>query len=406
VNETKDAIVIGAGVVGVATAYALARRGWAVTIIDQADGPARGASFANGGQLSYAYTDALASAAMLRKLPMLALGGDPSFRIRRPFDPEFLDWGIRFLGNCSDARFRDNTLAGLALALESRKALDALLERHPFDFGHAAAGKMHLFYDRAAFDSARKVMALKQREGAQQEAMSLRDAARIEPALARASDVTGVIYSRDDAVGDPFRFTAGLLGVLERCYGVKTRFGFTVQRLEIAAGRVRVANPAGETLEAARLAVCAGVGAPRLLNKLGLSAPVWPMKGYSFTAPLGAEAPRVSITDTARKVVFCRLSGQMRVAGLAELGARDASVDPERLATLVACAQAALPAAAAYASLSSQWAGLRPMSPSSLPIIARPRPELVTNIGHGMLGWTFAMGAAERAADLFDPLRP
>jgi D-amino-acid dehydrogenase len=96
----------------------------------------------------------------------------------------------------------------------------------------------------------------------------------------------------------------------------------------------------------------------------------------------------------------------MRVAGLAELGARDASVDPERLATLVAFAQAALPAAAAYASISSRWAGLRPMSPSSLPIIARPRPELLTNIGHGMLGWTFAMGAAERAADLFDQPRP
>lgn len=127
------------------------------------------------------------------------------------------------------------------------------------------------------------------------------------------------------------------------------------------------------------------------------------MKGYSFTTAPGEMAPRVSITDTAGKIVFCSLAGRMRVAGLAELGAWDPSPQDQPFQALLRLARQSLPGAAAYEALEkSEWAGLRPMSPSSVPIILRPRPELLLNIGHGMLGWTFAMGAAERTASLID----
>lgn len=395
-----DTIVLGAGVVGMATAYALARRGLKVAIVDAAEGPARGASYANGAQLSYAYTDALGSPAMLKKLPMLALGRDPSFRIQATLDPGFLEWGLRFLRNCTDARFSRNTRAGLALGLESRLAMHALTERHPFDFGHSVPGKMHLFYDRSAFAAACEVMELKRSHGAVQAALAAPEATAIEPALATVPGLAGVIYSPEDEVGDPFRFASGLLDILIRDYGVEARFGFPVDSLELGQGTVRIANSVGETITARRLAVCLGVGAPHFLRKVGLRVPVWPMKGYSFTAGPGRAAPRVSITDTARKVVFCPLAGRIRVAGLAELGVWDPAPSRKPLRALVRLARTSLPDAAAYQALDTEWAGLRPMSPSSLPIISQPRPELLLNIGHGMLGWTFAMGSGERAASL------
>lgn len=395
-----DAIVLGAGVVGVTTAYALARRGLKVAIVDRAEGPARGTSYANGAQLSYAYTDALGSPAMLKKLPMLVLGGDPSFRIQATIDPAFFQWGLRFLRNCTGERFSRNTRAGLALALESRLAMHALTERHPFDFGHAAPGKMHLFYDHSAFRAAGEVMELKRRHGAVQAALTAEEAIAIEPALATATGIAGVIYSPEDEVGDPFRFASGLLDILIRDYGVEARFGCHVDRLEIDRGTARISDATGATIIGKKLAVCLGIAAPRWLRKAGIRVPVWPMKGYSFTARCGDAAPRVSITDTARKVVFCPLAGRMRVAGLAELGVWDPSLHHQPLRALIRMARTSLPQAAAYDALESEWAGLRPMSPSSLPIISRPRPELLLNIGHGMLGWTFAMGTAERAASL------
>lgn len=399
-DAPRRLIVIGTGVIGLATAYAFARRGWSVTVVDQAEGPALGASFANGAQLSYAYTDALAHPDLLRRLPQLTIGLDPSFKVRGLLDPHFAPWALQFLRNCTWTRFSDHTVAGLHLALESSAALESLMERHPFEFHHAVPGKLHIFRSRPAFETARWVVDIKRRHGGRQAVLSWGEAVAIEPALRAAGEVVGVIHTPDDAVGDPFRFCTELLKVLTQQYGVTARFGFRVVRLEAQEGRAWVANAAGDVLRADLLAICAGVDAPQLLRKLGLSAPVWPMKGYSFTAAVGPEAPRLSVTDSARKVVFCRLADQIRVAGLAELGAQSTAVDRRRAAQLIDLARSVLPAAAHYDAVTSVWAGLRPMSPSSLPIINRPRPELVLNVGHGMLGWTYAMGAGERAAAL------
>lgn len=402
-TRVADVVVLGAGVVGVATAYALARRGLAVTIVDRAEGPGQGASHANGAQLSYAYTDALGSPGLLKKLPALALGRDPVFRINTPLDPAFLQWGLQFLRNCTDARFTANTVAALTLALESRLTMHALIERHPFAFGHESPGKMHLFYDRAAFAAALEVMGLKQAHGARQVDLTPQEAVAIEPALASATGLAGVIHSPDDEVGDPFLFAKGLLAILQRDYGVSTHFGFEAQRVERQRDLVQVVDATGNNVVGRTLMVCLGIGAPQFLRQMGIRVPVWPMKGYSFTAPLGTSAPHISITDTARKIVFCRLSGRMRVAGLAELGAWSPAVDPDRLRFLTELAGESLPQAAAYEHIESDWAGLRPMSPSSLPIIRQAGPDMVLNIGHGMLGWTFAMGAGERAAALIPP---
>ncbi|MDB5671462.1 MAG: hypothetical protein JWO25_2421 [Alphaproteobacteria bacterium] len=394
-----DVVVLGAGVVGVATAYALARRGVSVALVERAAEPALGCSYANGGQLSYAYTDALAAPALLAKLPALALGLDPVFRLRLA-DPAMLRWGVRFLGNCTASHFRRSTLQGLTLGLESRLALHALLERHPISFNHALPGKLHLQHSRDALDAARTLVALKRGAGIVQHVVDASEARALEPALEGASGIVGAVHSPDEEVGDPYLFAIGLTEVLRHEYGVATHFGFDAESVEATAEGVSIEARDGRRLRASRLVVALGAQAPEFLRRLGISVPVIPMKGYSFSAPRGPAAPRMSITDASRKLVFCPFPGQVRVAGLAELGNGDVSVDPARLGQLIGLAGDSLPEAADYRAAENGWAGLRPMTPSSLPIVTRARERIFLNIGHGMLGWTFAMGTAERAAGL------
>lgn len=399
-GDDVDAIVLGAGVVGMTTAYALARRGLSVLIVDRASEPARGTSFANGAQLSYAYTDALAAPALLARLPWLLLATDPAFRLRPSLDPDFLRWGLEFLRNSTAARFHANTLAGLRLAVESRLAMHRLLADHPLDFGHATPGKIHVYSDRTAFAAARELVALKRSVGFEQHALSPTEAIAAEPALGSTGDMVGAIHSPQEEVGDPYRFCAALLERLRADYGVRTRFHSPVSRIDLAGARPAIVTDAGERIETKEIAVCAGVDAPQLLRGIGIRAPIWPMKGHSLTAPRGSEAPTLSITDVARKLVFCGLSGRMRIAGLADLGNRNLKIDKRRLATLIASAKRSLPRAVDYSRIGSVWSGLRPMTPNSLPLIERAKPGVVVNIGHGALGWTYAMGAAERAAAL------
>jgi D-amino-acid dehydrogenase len=402
-GRLRSALVIGAGVIGVTTAYALARRGVAVTIIDKAAGPARGASFANGAQLSYCYTEALASPALLRHLPALALGLDPAFRLAPCFDPGALIWLIRFLRNSTIARFRANTLTGLTLGLESQLAMQALLNRHALEFGHQVAGKLLVYKDAKAFASACKMADIKRAHGAVQESLAPAEALRIEPALAaRTEPFVGAIYAPQEALGDPHSFCEVLLRLLERDYGVTARLGTAVSRWEADSHSVSALTDSGERIAADQLILCAGIEARPYLKALGLGSALMPMKGYSFTAPPGTSAPTMSITDVSRKIVFCPLGGQIRVAGLAELGARNRRVDHKRVADLLANAADSLPLAANYGAANDGWAGFRPMTANSLPIIARTSQRVALNVGHGMLGWTYAMGSAERVARLME----
>ena len=397
----RSALVIGAGVIGVTTAYALARRGMAVTLIDKAEGPGQGSSFANGAQLSYVYTEALASPALLRHMPALALGQDPAFRLKPALDLDYLNWLLAFLRNSTKARFRANTLAGLRLGLESRSAMAALLERHPLDFGHDVAGKLVVHEDPDAFAAASQMVDLKRENGAVQEVLSKSEAIKIEPALAaRLDDFVGAIYTPQEELGDPHLFCNAMVSRLAQEHGVTLRFGACVSRFFHDSQSAGVELTTGERIEADQLVLCAGFGSRNFLRNFGLRGSLMPMKGYSFTAPFGDAAPKTSITDVKRKIVFCPLNGKLRVAGLAELGARDVQVDSKRLADLKRGAQESLPQAADFAAMNAGWAGIRPMTANSLPIIKRVSPCLAVNIGHGMLGWTYAMGSAERVSRL------
>ena len=398
-------VVIGAGVIGLATAYALARRGARVRLVERNAAPALGASFANGAQLSYAYTDAMAGPALWKQLPELLLGRDLSFRAHTSFDAHYLRWGLSFLRNATTERMHRNTLDILTLALESRAAMGALLEQHPIDFAHRVAGKLHVYYNGGALPAAQVMIALKAARGMRQMLLDPGEAMAIEPALASARGMVGAVYSPDEEVGDPWRFGNGLLDVMRQHYDVQASFGFDLRTLRRDGAHWTLQDSSGDMFHAEHVVVCGGIDSVALLRTLGIRIPVMAVKGYSFTAPCGAAAPSVSITDTARKLVFARLGDRIRVAGLAEVNQWDPDPSPERIDDLVSLARQSLPDAVDYSRVESGWAGLRPVTPFSSPIIRKAAPGLMLNVGHGMLGWTLAMGSGERVARLLDVTR-
>ena len=397
VSTWHDLIILGAGVVGLASAWAAAQRGCSVLLVDRNAGPALGTSFANGAQLSYAYTDAMAGPATWGQLPEMAFGRNGAFRTRWSADPDFLRWGAAFLRQANADSLKKNTLATLELALESRAAMQALLQQHPIDFDHAVSGKLHLYPSQEGVQGAAAMIALKQPYGMPQRLLDAAEATAIEPALSGAPWLAGAVYSPEEEAGDPWRFSEGLLEVLQGQYNVQARFDFDTRSLLRKDGQWQLKSADGQLLQAPRLLVCAGIDSAKLLRPAGIHMPLMAIKGYSFTAPLGRNAPQVSITDTKRKLVFCRLGEHIRVAGLADLNDWNPAPEPARLAQLVAMARASLPEAADYDHIQSSWAGLRPVTPWSSPIIRNLGDGLGCNIGHGMLGWTLAMGSGERA---------
>jgi D-amino-acid dehydrogenase len=402
-RRPQDLLVIGAGVVGMAAALTLAERGHRVTVVDAAEGPGRGTSFANGAQLSYAYTDALASPATLMQIPRLLLALDPAFRLHPSLDPDFLRWGLAFLRNTTAARFRRNTLDGMALAFESHRALHGLAKRHALDFGHAAPGKMIVYRSAKSFAAAERLAALKAAHGARQRVFDAGKAIAIEPMLASIGpDIVGALYADSEEVGDPFRFCTAAAAAIAATGRGELITGTGIARIDTGGARPAAVTHMGRRLEADRIILCAGLQSAALARRLGVRLPIVPMKGYSITAPLGVAAPMVSVTDAANRVVFARLGDRMRIAGLAELGRGDTRVDERRLAALIGSARAALPEAADYQAIEASWAGLRPMTPDSLPITRPIAPGVIANTGHGALGWTYAAGSAERVAAIVD----
>lgn len=401
-SRREEIIVLGAGVVGMATALTLADRGHRVTVVDGASGPGLGTSFANGAQLSFAYTDALANPSVLGQIPRILLGLDPALRFTLHVDPDFIRWSLAFLRNCSAGAFRRNTLAGLALAARSRAALHGLTARHALDYGHTAPGKIHIYRTAASFAGAQAMVALKRDAGITQTLLDPDAAVALEPMLAPVRhEIAGALYTPDEEVGDPHRFCTSAHEALIRVGG-SSMFDLPVERIEANRGQPAIVTRCGSRVPADRIVLAAGIGAPHLARGLGVRLPVQPMKGYSITAPTGAAPPAASITDVANRVVFARLGNRMRIAGLAELGKRDTRVEPRRLRALVDSARAALPQAADYDHIESSWAGLRPMTPDSLPVTRAIAPGVIANTGHGGLGWTYAAGSAERVAQLVE----
>lgn len=384
-------IVLGAGVVGVTTAYYLAKQGCRVTVIGRADHVGDGASFANGGQLSYSFTDALAKPGFVTKIPKVLLHRDPGLRVS--LSPALLAWGLRFLRECTSKQAASNTVAVLQRALRSAQLLAELRNEVAFEFDHRKAGKLVLLASADELAAARASRKLKRQHGCHTEILTKAEAIAIEPALAHMrGDILGAVYSQEDEVADAQKFTSELGQWLESQGTVEFRLASTAKELLLRHQRIDGVVVDDDVLEADAFVVCMGVWSQRLLRSVGVDPHVFPVRGYSITLPPGDAAPSVSITALKHHMVFSRINGFVRVAGFADFTGFDARGDGQRIDTLLALARDYAPDAADYDNAAiSSWTGLRPMTPNGRPRIgATDIDRLFVNTGHGMLGWTLA----------------
>lgn len=398
----RKVTVLGAGVIGLTTAYALAKRGYAVTVIDRASGVGQAASHANGAQLSYCYTDALASPLLLQKLPAYLLGLDPALRLKLSFSPQFWGWSLSFLKNATWQRFERNTLELLEMALESRSEFAELSGK--IAFKHRRPGKLTLFADETAAENARKVLRMKEVKKLGQIMLAPVQAIEIEPALENyGHPFVAALWSPMDEVGDCYLFCIGLARLLEEEFGVTFRMATEITGLKISKDRLTAILTKEEEIGCEDAVLALGVASPAVAIAAGLRLPVWPMQGYSLTVPAKSNAPEVSITDATRKLVFCRLGTDLRVAGIGDIGRGRAGFNHQRFKAFAKEAERAMPQAGDFSAENSAWTGFRPMTPSNQPLIGKtPVKGIYLNCGHGSLGWTLSMGAAKRLVAVFE----
>ena len=392
-------LVLGAGVVGLTTAWALTEAGCDVVVVDRNTAPGGDASPGNGAQLSYNFVAPFASPETLRHLPALLLERDGPTRFRPGFDGAFLRWGAAFLRQCTAAAVKRTTVAQLALAASSRAEMDRLTAALPLEFGLRAAGKLVVFRGAAAFAAARRQVERQRGLGAEQEVLGPRECLALEPGLRIAeAALAGGVYTAADQVGDCAAFCRDLAGQLRMRNTVEWRLGAPCTPI-VREGRMRGVVAGGDAVEADETVLCLGAGAPGFARQAGVRLPVVPMKGYSLTL-----TPRTplshSVTDLARKIVFAPLpGGVVRVAGIADFVGGDRTLDPARVGVMTRAAAETLDLDGAADV--TPWAGLRPVTPDSRPLIGPSRlPGLFLNTGHGGLGWTLAAGSARLAADL------
>ena len=402
-------IVLGAGVVGLTTAWYLRADGHQVTVIDRNDDVASETSFANGGQLSYSYVAPLAGPGVLSKLPNWLLRRDSPVHYHPRVDLQQWRWLLQFVRACTHRQSEESTRSLLSLSFLSRDLMNELLGNEPhLSFDHANAGKLVIHRTSGSFDAARRLLDYQRSLGCEQEALDADACVEKEPALAHlAGEMSGGIFTGSEDSGDCYRFCVGLMQLLRK-RGVAFRFGTAVTRLQRRSARRVIASAGGEDLDADHIVIATGTSSAPLLGTLGIRVPLYPLKGYSLTAPLegNAVAPRMSVTDYERKVVYARLGDRLRIAGMADIGGRRADINPRRIATLRAAARAMFPGVADF-DKAAAWCGLRPATPKGLPIIDRTRfDNLWLNIGHGALGFTLALASGRLIGDLISHRKP
>jgi len=397
-------LILGAGVAGVASAWYFWRDGHEVTVLERNEAVALETSFANGGQLSYSYVAPLASPSVIPKIPPWLLRRDAPLRFTPELDVEQWRWIAEFLAACNGRAADVTTERLLRLSFYSRDLMHDLVARETLDFDYVQNGKLVVHRERDSFESARRLMAFQASLGCEQQALDARQTVALEPALeSMAARIAGAIYTPSEDAGDCWKFCNELKRLMTTGPNpVAYRFNVEVQRLLAARDRLIGVETSLGVFEADAYVLALGTNAPALMSPLGVRLPIYPLKGYSLSLPIGDEAgaPRISVTDYQRKVVYARLGGELRVAGMADLAGRRCAIDVERVEQLVDEVRSAFPRASDFGEL-HPWCGMRPATPRGTPILGATRREnLWLNVGHGALGFTLALATGRVVADL------
>jgi D-amino-acid dehydrogenase len=402
-------LILGGGVVGVASAYYLNQAGHEVTVIDRADAVGRETSFANGGQISWGAGDPWAAPGIAWTAFRWLFKPHSPLVLRPRLDPAMWSWILRFLRNATPARYAINRERMLRLARYSHACLKALRQETAMQYDQQTGGTLVLFRTQQDLDKAAVTTALLDRFGVPYQMLSRSGCLAHEPALKAVREkIVGGIHYPEDESGDCHRFTHQLAQLAENA-GVRFRLQTRINRLETTGEHITGVSTTdrGEFAADAYVVAC-GSYSPLLLRALEIRLPVYPLKGYSITIPVTHPnaAPSGTLSDETYKVVITRLGDRLRAAGTAELAGYNLSLSKPRCATLAHVVRDLFPNAGDFAR-AEYWTGLRPMTPDNPPVLgATPFRNLFLNTGHGTLGWTMNCGSGKVLADLVSGRRP
>ncbi len=401
-------LVLGGGVIGVTTAYELAKDGHEVTVVEKQQRLAQDASSGNAGLIAPGHSYSWASPAAPRMMLESLRGKATAIRVKPRLDPALIGWGLRFLRECPRPRAEANTLIKLRLCRYSRDRLEALMREESIEMVPSGRGVIYLYRDPEELDLAYRKSELLRSHGEDQSVIDADECVRREPALAPVKDlIAGAVFGKRDFSGDSEWFTNELA---ERCRGrgVEIKLGTAVHRLETSGDRITGAVCDGGTLSADAYVLALGCDSPAVARTVGQRLPIYPAKGYTATFPIEDrhEPPELGGVDEATLVAWANFGDRLRMSSTAEFAGHSRSWSERDFSNIFAMAKAIMPNAADY-SRGTFRACLRPMSPGGPPMIGRARhSNLIYNTGHGHMGWTMSCGSARVAADLLAGKRP
>jgi D-amino-acid dehydrogenase len=401
-------LVLGGGVIGVASAYYLAKAGHDVEVVERQDGPALETSFGNAGEVSPGYSAPWAGPGVPVKAIKWMLMQHSPLVIWPLLDPAMWRWGAMMLANCTERAYALNKSRMVPIAEYSRDCLKALRAETGIAYDDRAQGTLQLFRTQKQLDGIGGDVAVLQQYGVPFEVLDREGFCKVEPALRRTQDkFVGALRLPGDETGDCFLFT-NRLAEMAKALGVTFRFGTTVEHIERSGAAIGGVRTSAGTLKADRYLLAMGSFSPKWLKPLGIDIPVYPVKGYSITVPITdpAGAPESTVMDETHKVAVTRLGDRIRVGGTAELAGYSLALREPRRATLNHVVTDLFPAGGDV-SKASFWCGLRPMTPDGTPVVGTtPLGNLLIATGHGTLGWTMAAGTGRVIADLVSGRKP
>ncbi len=401
-------LILGGGVIGVTSAYYLAEAGHEVIVLDRQAGPGLETSFANAGEISPGYASPWAAPGIPQKAARWLLMKHAPLVLRPKLDPAMAVWLVRMLRNCTAARYAVNKSRMVRLAEYSRDMLIELRASTGIRYDERMQGTLQLFRTQKQRDGIDKDVAVLQQDGVPFEVLDADGCIAAEPALAGVrAMIAGGLRLPNDETGDCYKFTVALAALAEK-RGVRFRYGVGIRSLRQKDGRV-LGVETDQGLETADCYVAAlGSYSPPMLQPLGLSVPVYPVKGYSITIPIAdaGKAPVSTVMDETYKVAITRLGDRIRVGGMAEISGFSNDLPPARRRTLEKSVSDLFPGGGDLPA-ATFWSGLRPMTPDGTPVIGPTRyPNLYLNTGHGTLGWTMACGSGKVLADMVSGKTP
>lgn len=405
--------VLGSGIIGTATAWWLSQAGHELVVVDRQLQAGMETSRANGAQISVSYAEPWANPQVFGKLLKWLGRDDAPLSFKPQADLRQWLWGLMFLRECFPSRVSRNVSALVAMAEYSRRTLQEMRRDLGIAYDHQERGILNFYRSGAEFEQSQKLAEIMRDYGVDRRIVSADEVTTIEPALAPSRHaIVGGDYTPEDESGDAFLFTQELARRAAAA-GVEFRYGTQLSRFIGVGGRVEAAelidaNGEYELLRADAYVAALGSHTPAYVTPLGVRCPVYPAKGYSATFDIvdADAAPFVSLTDSEHKVVYTRLGSRLRMAGTAELGGYSRALNTARCEQMSRLARELFPSALDFDNV-RYWSGLRPATPSNVPLIGRTRiSNLYLNTGHGTLGWTMGVGSGKALADLISGHRP